>query len=424
MTALIKNPESDKTFRLVVDHFDLGLFTRGFPHLISDRNLYVADNVVFNRNGLISKRPGNVKYGGGSGAIGTGVASLCGTRFYPPASSAQLLVQSNGQLYKGNDSTGAFTAVGDGNLSTTQAATFTQMYDSDMTTGAAVAMIVCDGSRVPQLYDGTHFTPVQTGTPFGGSAPNALPNGSTGSPITPLYCLNWQYHLVYAGEPTEPTAIYISDALLPERFNGYGIVSSAGTPYIPYFPAGRDGTLGMVTGLGNIGPYLIIYYTSGIVVGINTGTYGASQYQFYVLSRSTGLVAPRSLVSFEGFEVFFGGDRFYATDAQSIVPLPDNVPSIYANNAESTFPCEMKTKNTVVGMRRGGQYWAAYDTTGTGKASSVAVFDFLAGGGWSFGSAAGGAWSRWPTGMPIAWGIETSVSVAPAIKSAWNLNQG
>ena len=403
MSGIFPVKGSSQGFYVVIDRLDQGWSTRTFPHLLNDRQLYVADNVVFNRDGLVSKRPGNILYGGGAGTTGTGRPSLSGTRFYPVVGSPQLIVHSGTQLFKGNDATGAFTQIGTG-LSASSYANFVQFYDPDMSTGAATALVVCDGVRIPQLYDGVNFVPVRT-APIAGS--NTLPLNRAGTaPITPHYCHNWREHLVYAGEPTEPTAVYISDALRPERFNGYGLVDSAGTPYTAYFPSGRDGDHGVVTGLASVGPYLVVFYTSAVAVGINTGTYGAYQYTWQIISTATGCPSPRSIVGFEGYVVFFGGDRFYATNGSSIAPLPDEIPSVYGNSSQSAFPSELKGKGTVVGSRRGGQYLAAYDNFGFGANAAIAVFDTQANGGYGYGSAQGGAWSRFATGMQMAWGLE------------------
>jgi hypothetical protein len=398
MPGVEKIEGTDFTYRVKVDQLRAGWVTRSFPHLIPDDALYVADNVVFNRDGLVSKRPGNSKYGGGSGATGSGQPILAMTRFYP-AAGPQLLVHSGTQLYVGNDSTGAFTSVGTG-LTSARGANFAQQRDPDMSTGNAIALFVCDGARIPQVYDGAHFVPVSTAAGF-------LPNGIvTGTPIKPSLCLNWREHMVYAGDPDDPSALWISDAFRPERFSGYAILDSAGTSYIPYYPGGADGALGSITGIAQLGPYLVIFMTAGVVAAINTGTYGAFQYQFTTISATTGMPAPRSLKVFEGFAIFFGGDRFYATDGTIVVPLPDEVPSVYANSSASAFPSEMRSRTSVVGVRRGTQYWAAYDNVGGGRNLAIVVFDLSANGGYQFGAKTGGAWSRWPTGMPLGAAVE------------------
>jgi len=377
-----------------------GWSTRSYPHLLKSNQLVVADNVVYYRDGLVSKRPGNAVYGNGTGKIGTGTPVLDMTRFYkgtPPTGT--LVAHSGTGLYSGNDVTGAFTAINAG-MSASARATYAQMYDPDFNAGAGgTALFVADGNRIPQTWDGATFVAVQTGGVY-------LPNGRTGAPITPAFVADWNHVLCYAGEPTEPQALYISDALRPERFTGFSFIDSAASSYIPYFPGGRDSTLGPITGIRALGAHLVIFYHSGIVIGINTGSYGAFQYQFGRISSSVGCKSPRSIVAFDTFLAFHGGDKFYATDAQSLYPLPDELPTLYANNSRSVQPPEIKNNATVVGVRRGSQYWASYDSTGSGLSDKIAVFDLAANNGWQYGQQEGGAWARWPSGMRLNCGLE------------------
>jgi len=400
MPQIEQRKGSERTFRLVLDKLDQGWSTRSFPHLISERQLYVADNVIFNRDGLISKRPGNAYYGGSTtGATGSGAPVISGTRFYVPGQPPQLLVQSGGHLYTGNDSTGVFTSIGSG-FSTTTPCTYAQVYDPDMSTGAAVALVICDGARIPYLWDQTHLVAVQTGTPY-------LPNNTvTNVPLTPRYVQNWKYHLCYAGDPNDPYALYIGDALRPERFTGISLTDSTGAQFAPYYPAGRGADLGVITGIEVINATIVVFYTAGIVVGYNTGTYGAYEFEWNIISTEIGCTAPLSITAFGGYIGFFGGDRFYATDGNTVVPIPDEIPSVYANGQRSTFPSEIKNVTTVTGSRRGLQYLASYDNVGSGPQNSVVCFDVSANGGWTYGAPTGGAWSRFPSGMPMAFGIE------------------
>lgn len=357
-----------------------GWYTRSYPHLIPDTALYVADNVVYTQDGILSKRPGNVNYGGGAGTTGSGNPILALTRFYPPGSSPVLVAHSHGKFYKGNDSTGAFTAI-NSSASTTQPATFAQMYDPDMSSGAATALFICDGSRVPQAWDGTNFVAVQTSSGF-------LPtNAITSEPITPKYCVQWGFHLVYGGDPNDPCGIWISDALRPERFTGDGFIDSQGQAYQAYYPNGRNGTLGVITGLAVVGVFLVVFFTNGIVVWQNTGSSGAFEYIDATLSTQIGCPAPQSIVNLGDRIAFFGGDRFYWTDSQQIVPLPDVVPTLYSRENISYAPPLIADITSVIGSRRGLQYWASYNTTSGASNTQVAIYDF----GCNQGR---GAWSR------------------------------
>lgn len=398
---------SERTVRAALENLDLGLNTRAYPHTLGDRFLSKADNAVFLRDGLVSKRPGNRYYGGSvNGKLGTGTPVLSLGRYYPVGGSPQLIAHSGINLYSGNDATGAYTLINSG-MSNSNRASFAQMYDPDMSSGAATALFICDGARVPQLWDGTHFVGVQTGGTF-------LPNNRAGSAaITPSLCTDWGYHMVYAGEQTEPTALYISDAMRPERFTGTNFTDSQGSSYVPFFPAGRDGTLGIITGIVPIDESaLLVFYTNGIVRVDNTGSVGTFEFKFTVISRKIGCPSPKSIVAFDTYIIFFGGDRFYATNGQQVAPLPDRVPTIYSRSSQSSAPPEIYDITQVVAVKRNTQYVASYTVDVTGATRRCAVFDTAAGGGYIFGffprgydESNGGAWSRW-LGMNLNAAVE------------------
>lgn len=392
---------TSKTYRMTIDQLQGGWSTRSFPHAIKDSQLQTLDNFVHLRDNIWSVRPGNIFYGSGSGQTGSGAASLAGTRWYfgSPTITGQLVVQSGGNLYTGNDTTGAFTQVGT-TMSTTQAATFAQMYDPDNLSAPNTTLFICDGTRTPRRWDGTNFAAVQQGGVF-------LPNGAqSGVPITPLYVGDWNYSLVYGCEPTDQTALWISDQLRPERFTATAITDTAGSTYIPYYPAGKNSSLGVMTGFRQFGPYLIVFFTSGIVTGINTGSYGSFQYIWQTISRTTGCTSPRSIVAMDFGVCFFGGDRFYVTDGNAVYPMPDELPTVYSNDNISQQPPEIANATTVCAARNGLSYMASYETNVGGGQSRIVSFDEQANGGWQYSAGTGGAWMRFPSGMPMAWGVD------------------
>jgi len=391
--------DSDTNLWVVIDQLDAGWSTRSFPHLLDPRKLFIADNVQFPKDGLVSKRAGNVVYGNGTGLVGTGVRTLSATRFYTGTPiSGTLIIQNNGNIYTGVDLTGAFTSRGTG-FSTTQPASFAQIFDPDFNGGganASDALYICDGSRVPQLWNGTTMVAINTGLGF-------PLNRAGGAAITPKFCYAWENHMVFAGEPTEPGAVYISDAFRPERFTGTNFTDTAGSSYVALFPGDRDGKLGDVTGFASVGPYLIVFFRAGVVSLFNTGAYGGFQYRRNVVSSTVGCTSPFSIVEFDTYVVFFGGDRFYATQGTpgDIVYLPDEVPSLYAQNSKSVRPPEIVNLTTVESVRNDDEYWASYDFDGSGIQKRIAVFNRRVNGGWQYGAPTGGAWSRWPSGMHL-----------------------
>lgn len=391
---------SDSTFRLPIDRIDGGWSTRTYPTLLPSNYLAVADNCFSIRDGLPSKRPGNGYYGGSAtGKIGSGQPVLAMERFYYATAgvyNAALVAHSGNALYRGNDNTGVWSAIAGAAPSTTFPASFAAIYDPDMSSGAADALVVCDGVNPPHLYDGTNYVAVATGA-------GNLPMKRDGvTPITPRFCIPWGLSLVYAGESSEPQAIYISDAMHPEKFTGLALVVGAAESYYGVWPAGRTTQYGRITGLARLGEYLLVFYERAVVAGLNTGAYGAFQFQWKVLSVGVGAAAARSIVQMDSYIVFFGGDRFYATDGQTVVPLPDELPTVYSYTAKSAQPPEIKDPTTLFGMRRGSAYWASYDA-GSGHLERILVFDTN---GWNYGDVQGGAWWRWPTGMQLGCGVE------------------
>jgi len=401
-------PGAKYTKRAILDELPGGWNTSTAPHLLPPTALYVCDNINFPQTGICSKRPGNIYYGEqttptATGRVGTGQPIQSMARFYVTvgsntiANSGMLIAQSNGILFKGNDTTGGFTQIASG-LSTTQSASFAQALDPDMSTGEAVALFVCDGSRVPYVYDGIHFVPVQTTGTF-------WPTDTiTGQPATPKYVCYWDSALamVYAG--TQDNGVYISDVGRPESFSSESIVIG-GVGYDPYWPGGRNGPMGPCTGLAELGPYLICFFYAGVVTLFNTGGVGASQYYIQTISRGKGCTSPRSIVAFDNFIIFFGGDGFYATDGQGLYKLPDRLPTLYKNTAGATQAPEIKNINTVFAVRHGTEYIFSYDWTGSGQLQRCGIFDLAANGGWN-PSSDGGAYARWPTGMLMNAAVE------------------
>jgi hypothetical protein len=160
--------------------------------------------------------------------------------------------------------------------------------------------------------------------------------------------------------------------------------------------------MGVITGICVLGSYLVIFFTKGIVVGTNTGSYGAFQFTFQKLSSSVGMVAPRSLVLMDGYAAFYGGDRFYCTDGSTLLaPLPDELPTFYNGNAKSARPTIIKVDKTVFGVRHYDEIIWSFDSTGTGVLDQQIVFNQSANQNWAPGQLKGGAWSYWNSGMPI-----------------------
>lgn len=406
--ALKQVDGSTRTFRAEIMDIAGGWSTRTYPHLLPDNKLPKLENMVSVRDGLWNKRPGN----GNNSAVGTGLPILSMTRFYPASGAPILVAHSGTGIWTGASSAGPWTQLAAGSVvvSSSQPCSFAQFADPENAHGPTV-LFICDGAHVPWTWDGTN-APTQVSTAGG----THLPVGRGGSPITPKYVVNWDLHLVYSGQSDEPSGVYIADALTPESFTGSNFVASNATSYTAYFPGGRDGDLGAVTGIMPLGAVLVVFFACGIVIGQNTGSYGATQYVWTRLPGRIGAVAPRSIVSMDTYIAFFGGDRFYVTDANAIYPLPDELPTLYSATSRSSSPPLIKNAQTVFAARRGTEYVISYDSAASGHLDQIAVFDAGANGSFSFGqqvtgqanepASKGGAWYSWPSGMTMNAAIE------------------
>lgn len=433
--AVTQDKRSGNMFRVNVSRFR-GWSTRTDATNIADDELSLADNVVFNKDGLCSKRPGNTNRPGGIlNPVGTLPTYQAGTNGYASGSGKPCLAlteafnlgtvtvslsggvpsflvrhDGDGKLYytdptngpngqwvlvPGSGTTAALT------LSTTLSCRFTQAFDPDYNyggvVGARVVLIVTDGSGQisPMVWAGPGTT---IATIQGGAGTRFFPiDPATGVLSKPKYCIQWGVYTVYAGDSYGGGGLLISDALRPTAFTGVASVSTDNSSVLPYFPAGRSAILGVMTGLSIVNETLVIFYSNGIVAGSNTGTYGAFEFKFKTISTNIGTKSPDSIVNMEFFTAFYSGNALYATDGNSFVQLPDMTPTVYRNTFDAAFPAEIKDVTTVSGMRYGPQIWWSY-YSGANPSTSldrVLVFDTSANSGYSYGSKEGGSFSRW-----------------------------
>lgn len=398
--------------RLIIEQFDGGMSERAAQDATALNTAWALDNAQFFLDGTVGKRPGNISLGStGSGSKWDAIGCLQDPN--NSGASNKLIVKSGGAIYAAAESAPPLVwskISGATNFGNGTPMTFAQVYDPDFAPAAAKILVCCDGTQVPYGYDGTNFSPFATAH---------LPLGRTGAAITPSLVAEWGPHLVFSGEPTEPTAVYIMDPLRPERATGYGFTDSAGVTYTPYFPAGRDGSHGPVQAIAVIGNVLLVFYKNAIVAGINTGSYGALNYQWRFISNCIGTTSGRSVVQMDDYLIFFSGSRFYATQGSALYPLPDEIPTYYSYEAQSFFPPRLDLTNLV--CVRYGQLYIASTPNGFGSL----VFDVSAAGGYYLGSQMqdepdslryGGAWTSW-SGIDINCGVYLPVGGfnAPAL---------
>ena len=77
-----------------------------------------------------------------------------------------------------------------------------------------------------------------------------------------------------------------------------------------------------ITGLGKIGPNIIVYFRDLIVIGYRTGESDAP-FSFPTTKPGIGLVAPRSLIEFNSTNAFVGDNNFYKMEGTTPVILDE-----------------------------------------------------------------------------------------------------
>jgi len=77
-----------------------------------------------------------------------------------------------------------------------------------------------------------------------------------------------------------------------------------------------------ITGLGKIGPNIMVYFRDLVVVGNRTGI-DTAPFKFSVTKPGVGLVAPRSLLEYNSTNAFIGSNNFYRMDGTTPVPLDE-----------------------------------------------------------------------------------------------------
>jgi hypothetical protein len=350
-----------------------GLNTKRDVHALDRNMLAVSINGWPAYDNVIAKRPASSFYvntsTGATGMGGTGT-TIVATRWVIAGVSTTVLLAQNGRKLAfaavgASSWTNIVTSMGVGALRIHVA----QMYDP---LTAANQCFICNGVDLPWMWAGPGNTALtQT------SVANGLPvnnGGATG--ITPRFVTTVGNNsvLVYSGEPTSPTAVYISNAFYPQAFT-QSASSATNYPgsYQPYLIGFNDGVNGgSVTGITSLQGNIIAYKESAIYRGQFVNIYGTSfGFQWQTVSATRGMVAPESLASFDTYNVFLSNDGVYYTDGYQIQQISANVPTFFDGSLNGYGPLCLSYP-TAVGVRCGSRYLIWYDR-GLPSASGIAA---------------------------------------------------
>ncbi len=362
-----------------VPYMDLGggLNTHKDPHALSRNQLAVSTNTFYGKNNSISKRPGSVPIGPTTGATGGGlpIVGMTSGRF---DARTCIVAQSGARaLYWAYPTSSAWALIS-GPLGIAAGPLHSaQMYDPDG--GGATTLFIVDGIETPRTWLGPGNalgTVITTGThiPY---------NHTNSAPITPKYVATAGFYLFYAGEPTEPAAVYISNPFHPQIFNLSSISDPTilANPYIPYLVGWNDGIRGGdITGIDNLAASMMVYKQGAIYRMDQTSGFAQTYWSTTLVSASVGCISPRSLVRFDAFHAFLGIDGVYTTDGNSTTCISGNVPTFF-DSSLAGVSASILDRTSAIGVRQGQRYVLFYDDgNGTGLPAGYPtagiVFDF------------------------------------------------
>jgi hypothetical protein len=338
-----------------------GLNTKRDVHALDRNMLAVSINSWPAYDNVIAKRPASSYYGTANGATGLGGTgtTIVATRWVVGGLSTTYLLAQNGihlafMAVGGTSWTNISTAMGAG----AQRIHVAQMYDP---LTAANQCFICNGVDLPWMWAGPgNTTLTQT------SVANGLPvnnGGSTG--ITPRFVTTVGNNsvLVYSGEKTSPTAVYISNAFSPQAFT-QSASSATNYPgsYQPYLVGFNDGVNGgSVTGITSLQGNILCFKESAIYRGQFVNIYGTVYgFQWQTVSASRGMVAPESLASFDTYDAFLSNDGVYYTDGYQVQQISSNVPTFFDGSLNG-YGALCLSYPTAVGVRCGSRYLIWYD---------------------------------------------------------------
>lgn len=364
----------------LVPYMDLGggLNTRMEPHALARNELAVSQNLWSAYDQAVAKRPGTNPLITSNGAAGDGLGAISLSSCRYGGYTYLIKCNTNREIwvalvvpaYVSGSGTGWHKI---GNVSASASfITTAQMFDPDSTPAVSMTFI-CDGFSVPQMWDGNvAHTLVNVTTGF--TTQNWLPNKynlGTGNPITPQYVktLGNNSHLFYSGDPSNPSAVYISDPLYPQRFNNPSMQTNidgtvSASQYYPAIIGNNDGVEGgSITGLETIGSAMLVFKESAIYSMIQTTLLGEIPvWQVVQVSPCIGCTAPRTITKFTTFIVFLSIDGVYLTDGNTLQKISGDVPTYFDGSFRGVSAIvEVRTKS--IGVRHGNRYLIFFPTT-------------------------------------------------------------
>ena len=151
-----------------------------------------------------------------------------------------------------------------------------------------------NGTDTPQQWSGSGSTGAWTATDTGGTVPNGK------------YCIYAQNQVFVTGVAANPSRVYWSGIADPTAWNPANL---NGSGFMDLDPADGEAT----TGIGTVGPYILVGKPSKLWVITNVATASARK-----VGSNVGVTSHRSIVETRDGTYFFGGDNVYVTNGSTV----------------------------------------------------------------------------------------------------------
>lgn len=332
--------------------FHGGLNTKDAAYLLTDDQSRSLQNVQGTTAGAIVKRAGLQTFSSPADTL---------TSIYAYEAGAPFLIGAGGTSLYSVSSGGASTSIKTG-----LTANLPWEWVQSQVTGGQGPVYGMNGTDPPQYWSGTGSTAAWTATS------GTLNNGK--------YMVLAGNRIWVTGVAGSPARVYFSD-LIPVN-NGPVTWPAANVAIFDE----NDGQ--PITGLGHVGPYLLVTKARKLYVITDFNTGDARR-----LSDNIGCVSHRSIAVAPEGTYFLAEDRgIYLTNGSKITPISDVIqPTITSIQARAS----------AVGAYFGGHYYLSVDITGTaGQNDTVLDYDSALASWWvhTFGSNQFAIWH--PSGPP------------------------
>ncbi len=357
----------------IVPYLDLsgGLDTVTDDHALARNQLSRSVNCWYPYGKSLGKRPGSVAYAGGATGSGMPCTGIGSGRF---GGVTYVIVQCGIHLYAATLSSMSFTSIGTMSVGAGPIQT-AQMFEPN--SGLDTVFIV-NGVDFPLVWQGPGHTVVAASTL---ATPNLPLNYLGSAVITPSVVTTYQNFLLYSGEKTKPTAIYVSNPEFPNNFTNPASLNPVGSDpnYNPYVVGANDGVNGgSITGLCTLEQGVVIFKQSATYSFILTGLYNDVVFYPQLLSRTIGTTATASIAPFDSYCCFLGLDGVYQASITNGVQQISQRVATFFDSSLSGDVALITDRTLCVGVRHGGRYLIFFSsTTSSGILNADGVwFDF------------------------------------------------